>query len=49
MTSGSVVPMETTVTANQQLRQVEAPRQRRCAVDEPVAALNQEQQTDDKK
>ena len=35
--------------ANQQLRQVEAPRQRRCAVDEPVAALNQEQQTDDKK
>ena len=34
--------------ADQQLRQVETPCQRRCAVHEPVAALNQEQQTDDK-
>jgi hypothetical protein len=47
MTSGSVVPMETTVAPISSSGRWK--RQRRCAVDEPVAALNQEQQTDDKK
>ena len=34
--------------ADEQLRQVEPPRQCRGTVHEPVAALDQEQQTDDK-